>query len=153
MSFVSRSPRECLASSFVARMPGEQCRRVWAQSGPRTPSDDFCKRSVSVALCGVELRKVASASQATPRSVLLGSFEKTRRAARTGMYGRMSGRLARTFRKTTAMSSNLSAARLSAPPEERVAPQVRHRLRSVVTRVLSKAKINPAGIVSPKSGG
>lgn len=150
MAFVSRFPREDLAPSFIARMAGKPSSSVWAQSGPRTPNIDFCKRSVPVASCSVQLRKVAYEYQATPRSVLLGSFEKTRRAARTDKYERMSGRLARTFRKPVAM---LRTPAVPARPKAHAASRDWRQLRSVVASVLSKAKISPAGSVSTKTGG
>lgn len=153
MAFVSRFPREDLAPSFIARMAGKPSSSVWAQSGPRTPNIDFCKRSVPVASCSVQLRKVAYEYQATPRSVLLGSFEKTRRAARTDKYERMSGRLARTFRKPVAMSQDLPARAVPARPKAHAASRDWRQLRSVVASVLSKAKISPAGSVSTKTGG
>lgn len=153
MAFVSRFPREDLAPSFIARMAGKPSSSVWAQSGPRTPNIDFCKRSVPVASCSVQLRKVAYEYQATPRSVLLGSFEKTRRAARTDKYERMSGRLARTFRKPVAMSQHLRTPAVPARPKANAASHDWRQLRSVVASVLSKAKISPAGIVSTKTGG
>lgn len=153
MAFVSRFPREVLAPSFVARITGKPLLSVWAQSGPRTPNTDFCKRSVPVASCSVQLRKVAYEYQATPRSVLLGSFEKTRRAARTDKYERMSGRLARTFRKPVAMSQLPRNPVVPTRPQVDAASRDWRQLRSVVASVLSKAKISPAGIVSTKTGG
>ncbi len=153
MAFVSRFPREDLAPSFIARMAGKPSSSVWAQSGPLTPNIDFCKRSVPVASCSVQLRKVAYEYQATPRSVLLGSFEKTRRAARTDKYERMSGRLARTFRKPVAMSQDLRTPAVPARPKANAASRDWRQLRSVVASVLSKAKITPAGNVPTKTGG
>lgn len=153
MAFVSRFPREDLAPSFIARMAGKPSSSVWAQSGPRTPNIDFCKRSVPVASCSVQLRKVAYEYQATPRRVLLGSFEKTRRAARTDKYERMSGRLARTFREPLAMSEILRTPAVPAHPKAHAASRDWRQLRSVVASVLSKAKITPAGNVPTKTGG
>ena len=152
MSFVSRSPRECLAPSFAARVSGKVSRLVWAQSGPRIPKTDFCKRSVPVALCGVELRRVAFEYETTPRSVLLGAFKKSRRAAWTDKSERMSGRLARTFRKPAAMPQVPRTSNIPAPSKSGAAHQEWRQLRSVVASVLSKAKISPAGVVPPTSG-
>lgn len=95
--FVQRSPREVLASKLAARVAeskGGRCERtqsVWAPSGPRTPHIGFSKRCVPVALCSVVLRSVA---YEYPKNALHGAFKKTRRAARTTKFKRMSWRLA-----------------------------------------------------------
>lgn len=94
---VKRSPREVLASklaALVAESKGGSCERtqsVWAPSSPRTPHIGFSKRCVPVALSGVLLRSVA---YEYPKNALHGAFKKTRRAARTTKFKRMSWRLA-----------------------------------------------------------
>jgi hypothetical protein len=62
----------------------------------RTREIGFCKRSVPVAFCSVELRKVASAYDRSPKSVLTRTFNKVKRAARTAKFMRMSRLLAST---------------------------------------------------------
>jgi hypothetical protein len=65
----------------------------------RTREIGFCKRSVPVAFCSVELRKVASAYGQTPKSVLTRTFNQVRRAVRTAKFTRMSQLLANTQEK------------------------------------------------------
>lgn len=95
--FVQRSPREVLASKLaaqVAESKGGRCKRtqaVWAPLSPRTPHIGFSKRCVPVALSSVVLRSVA---YEYPKNALHGAFQKTRRAARTTKFKRMSRRLA-----------------------------------------------------------
>ena len=96
---VMRSPRESIAFKLLAkcRVDGVEfpaAGSVWANVGPRIPLNDFCKRCVPVASCSVVLRTVASVYPSTPKNVLCGAFQKTRRAARTIRSERMSERLA-----------------------------------------------------------
>ena len=175
MSSALRSPRECLSPGFLASVSGKPRS---TQCGPARPTTDFCKRSVPVASSCVELssvafRKVAYqyAYQTTPRSLLSGSFEKTRRAARTGKFASMAGRLAHTlsrpeFRKPnfgkpvfgksvfgkSVVMSHVSSTSAAPPAKSPAAAQDWRPLRSVVAVVLSKAQNMPTS-PTPKTGG
>ena len=99
-----RSPRSSFASQvlYLRRVdggPSPSCVPAGAFTGPSVPpasssKPSFCKRCVPVASCSVVLRRAAYLPQTTLKSVLKGAFQKTKRAARTDKFLRMSERLA-----------------------------------------------------------
>lgn len=143
--FVQRSPREVLASKLAARVSESKsgrCERipsVRAQVSPRTPHIGFSKRCVPVALCSVELRTVA---YEYPKNALHGAFQKTRRAASTTKFKRMSWRLAGIQERKAEMGKFVPQS------QQKVAPfksrDVAWRsVSSVVSDVLRDARITP----------
>lgn len=109
---VMRSPRDVFASKFAARVlkssvtKAARCHSApnRAASGPDVPHMSFCKRSVPVASCSVELRSLAFAYCTSPKDALSRAFSKSRRAARTNLLLRMSERLAGPSSRSAVMS-------------------------------------------------
>lgn len=100
---VSPAPKSVLEfkSLYQRRVDGAPGLTIGVQKPDelRTREIGFCKRSVPVAFCSVELRKVAfvaSAFDRSPKGVLTRTFNKIRRAAWTAKFMRMSRLLART---------------------------------------------------------
>lgn len=98
---VSRTPKTVLAFKSLVQRRVDGADKVKPEA-LRTREIGFCKRSVPVAFCSVELRKVAfvaSAYDRSPKSVLTRTFNNVRRAARTARFMRMSQLLANTQEK------------------------------------------------------
>lgn len=126
----------------------------------RTREIGFCKRSVPVAFCSVELRKVAfvaSAFDRSPKSVLTRTFNKIRRAARTDKFMRMSQLLARTQEKSRNFVTSFAFVPASNKQvllrqrEDQMASRGSEwrQLSDVVSSVLRNVRIVPPAIPSP----
>jgi hypothetical protein len=123
----------------------------------RTREIGFCKRSVPVAFCCVELRKVASAYDRSPKSVLTRTFQKIRRTARTAKFMRMSRLFARTQEKSRhrvtsfAFGPGLKDQVLLRQREDQMASRGSEwrQLSEVVSSVLRDVRIAPPVVPSP----
>ena len=144
-----RSPRDVLASklaAFSSASKGGRCestRQVWAASGPRTPHMSFCKRCVPVAFSGVVLRSVAYES---PKNALRGAVQKTRRAAWTAKFMRMSGRLAHSQGQASMTDFVQSTKSKPAASMLKSRPVAWRSLHSVVAEVLRDARMSPSAL-------
>lgn len=101
MLVVSRTPKSVIAFRSLVQRRVVGANELKPEE-LRTREIGFCKRSVPVAFCSVELRKVAfvaSAYVSSPKSVLTRTFNNVRRAARTARFLRMSQLLANTQEK------------------------------------------------------
>jgi hypothetical protein len=98
---VSRTPKSVIAFKSLVQRRVDGANELKPEE-LRTREIGFCKRSVPVAFCSVELRKVAFVASAygqTPKSVLTRTFNNVRRAVRTAKFMRMSQLLAHTQEK------------------------------------------------------
>ena len=152
--FVMRSPREVLASKLAARVPVSKSGAclsspsVWAASGPRTPPIGFSKRCVPVASCSVVLRSVAYES---PKNALRGAFKKTRRAAQTTRFTRMSRRLAGTNKQESEMAKYVPQSRQQPAPFKSRSSAWRS-VSSVVNDVLRDVRISQPALQACSGG-
>ena len=151
MFLSSRSPRVCLAFRSL-----ETCRVAGNRGSssllvPRVSKNDFCKRSVA------ELRCVASVYGPSPKQMLSRAFNKTRRAARTDKFLRMSRLLVRTKPSQCFSLRELpmSSAKVSSNKERSaqfVSAQSSWRpLSSVVKQVLRDVRVTPAASPQPQT--
>ena len=146
MFLSSRSPRVCLAfrSLDTCRVAGN--RGSSSLLVPRVSKNDFCKRSVA------ELRCVASVYGPSPKQMLSRAFNKTRRAARTDKFLRMSRLLVRTkasqcfsLRRSPMKSVKISSAQIAS------AKSSWRPLSSVVSKVLRDVRVTPAASSQPQT--
>ncbi len=158
---VSRTPKSVLAfkSLVQRRVDGAPSltTEVLKPEELRTREIGFCKRSVPVAFCSVELRKVASAYDRSPKSVLTRTFNNVKRAARTDRFLRMSQLLARTqekYRNRVTSFAFLSASNKQVLLRQREVQMASNssewrQLSDVVSSVLRNVRIVPPAIPSP----
>ena len=150
MLVVSRTPKSVLAFKSLVQRRVDGANKLKPEE-LRTREIGFCKRSVPVAFCSVELRKVAfvaSAYEQSPKSVLTRTFNNAKRVARTDKFKRMSRLLARTQEKYKNCVS--SFAFVSASNKQMSSNNSEWRqLSDVVSSVLRNVRIVPPAIPSP----
>ena len=156
MFLVSRSPRVCLAFRSL-----EKCRVSGNQGSAsllvqRVPPKDFCKRSVSEWRSS-SVAFVASAYGQNPKNVLQGTFNKTRRAARTEMFLRMSRLLARTTQRQFVSTSDFCSAYPKRPSVSKCefamtsAKSSWRPLSAIVSKVMRDVRVTPVANPHPQA--
>lgn len=156
---VPRTPKSVLAFKSLVQRRVDGASKLKPEE-LRTREIGFCKRSVPVAFCSVELRKVAfvaSAYEQSPKSVLTCTFNNAKRVARTNKFKRMSRLLARTqekYKNCVSSFAFLSASNKQVLLRQREVQMASNnsewrQLSDVVSSVLRNVRIVPPAIPSP----
>ncbi len=153
---VPRTPKSVLAFKSLVQRRVDGADKLKPEE-LRTREIGFCKRSVPVAFCSVELRKVASAYDRSPKSVLTRTFNNVKRAARTAKFMRMSRLFARTQEKSRNCVTSFA---FESGHKKQVSLRQREvqmasnssewrQLGDVVSNVLRNVRVVPPAIPSP----
>lgn len=138
---VARTPKSVLEFKTLYRRRAVGASQL-KPGALRTREIGFCKRSVPVAFCSVELRKVASAFERSPKSVLTRTFKNVKRAARTAKFMRMSRLFATCQEQSQVLLRQCEDHMASNSSEWR-------QLSEVVSNVLRNVRIAPVAVPSP----